>query len=173
MKHHIYITPEGVIRWIKEMPEKIYESENVPWIYNARKYEYEQAIERAKAESLAFEEADADYVYNLIIQQHKVSLHPHGLNVAPKLKEGIYPIELDEDIQEAYVGIGPGIKGLKKVAKIIPKKAEESEDVEIREFVIKILSENWDKIMLMPTSFTFDMLKLFKDNGLEIKRKPL
>lgn len=137
MKHHIYITPEGSINWIEKMPRTT--------DYRRAGKKYEEAIKLAKAESIPFSDLDSAYIRGRIIIQNHIIIHPNGLNVTPKLNEGLYPLELDADIQKVKVferasqtpenlnRDNPIAGYMKFVARIIPKKAE-------------LISErNWDE----------------------------
>lgn len=126
MKHHIYITPEGSINWIENIPSafKAYD------IFKSVE-EYNNDFERAKAESIPFE--DQEGVLRDIVMLK--------LNLAHVKRGDIYPIELDADIQKVnsemdkceYCSMNPPHKCnviptcTTIRARIIPKKAEESE----------------------------------------------
>lgn len=143
MKQYIYITPEGTINWIEKMPKKPSPPDSESEVrhsdgskstlclggdfgYSNALRKYNEAIERAKAESIPFD--DKKYISNKISEQW--SFGGNEFFLQPNV---IYPIELDTDIQIVEVPEYPGFDHtsyptFKKVAKIIPKKAEESED---------------------------------------------
>jgi hypothetical protein len=161
MRYSIYITKEGLINWIEKMPRKplppVYESEvghsdgSTSTLYasgdfghtNALK-KYNKAIDQAKAESIPFDMSDDWTEGTLETYLAKPSgkrsyLCGSGEVFAALIKDTIYPIELDADIQKVNVDVYMcttcksdcynKMVSCKNpvVARIIPKKAEESE----------------------------------------------
>lgn len=148
MKHYIYITLEGSINWIEKMPEEPDLSGIPSELYQDYAEPYEDAIDQAKAESICFEDQEV-ITYRLLETMPKYMNNNwvtfQGAIASCIKRDTIYPIELYSDIQKVKYSCNhnlmdgeiicphsaeefPDCCGMNKVvARIIPKKAEESE----------------------------------------------
>jgi hypothetical protein len=181
MKYTIYITPEGSINWTDKMPEEPKLMFTPVDQYAEKRLAYEKSIELAKAESIPFEDQSVEHTTAM-------------LDIKPCFwkRDTIYPIELDADIHTTHQSrfkrwhdeqwtdwvdisileyersIEMGVFETRKVAKIIPKKAEESED-ELWKFILEAHCEEYYYAGTDEEKIIIAKLK----DAFQIKRKPL
>jgi hypothetical protein len=179
MKQSFFIdSTDGNLKWIQKLPtvEEFITAHGSGNLFQSFHEDmYNREIEFAKKGAMDVDEQSQLIIAAIVSEVRGQEKLTH---------DKIYIIDMEEEIEIVCTDRCKGIKCTpgktcdgdsshnchSKVARIIPKKAEESDD-EIREAIISILEESWDIITPMPTPFMFDFMALLKANGFEIKRK--
>ena len=171
MKHHIYITPEGRIHYVKDMPFFTESHEDAVYFADL----YEKDIQKVKDESIPFENPKL-LEPEFVIDEDGVVMNkwPDGI-LRECAVDRFYTINMEEKIEvvevfdESEISPSP-YSEFKKIARIAAPKKEEENDGHCLTKYEQMIEEMIDGIRDSAT--TIDAIA-YVERNFEIKRKPL